>query len=377
MSSTAPFLPSTKPLTRPDPPGTCCPYVAPGCSWHAQVRPLTTPLGRNFPTETWSGRLHSVGPTARGSLSGCASAATQPSTPTTLCCRCCQTAPCVQRMARESSPSTCARAVEVGFVVEEPRRKSSPAHPCVIVIPADTSVTAATAPPYPSAPEAGAWYAQAPPPPQACRPHTVGFFVPLLHASTRRLHHQAEGAWEASRLRVLVHALQTTQQLAVADGRSLPPGEAHLLQSLHREALPAAHLAGRLHPCVSARGYPSVLPRPPASLVQSLDQLRQHAGGPAPPAPPNPGSPHASSSTSSSSSRSSSRQPAQFAAASPAPSPADEDALPVAASVARHPIGLRGRQLWDAFASLDAHDASAMLRQPCHMFRTCQRAAPT
>ena len=133
MSSTAPFLPSTKPRTRPQPPGTCCPYVAPGCSWHAQVRPLTTPLGRNFPTETWSGRLHSVGPTARGSLSGCASAATQPSTPTTLCCRCCQTAPCVQHVARESSPSTCARAVEVGFVVEEPRRKSSPAHPCVIV----------------------------------------------------------------------------------------------------------------------------------------------------------------------------------------------------------------------------------------------------
>ena len=68
--------------------------------------------------------------------------------------------------------------------------------------------------------------------------------------------------------------------------------------------------------------------------------------------------------------RRSSRQLAQFAAASPAPSPADEDALPVAASVARHPIGLRGRQLRDAFASLDAHDASAMLRQPCHMFRT-------
>ena len=91
---------------------------------------------------------------------------------------------------------------------------------------------------------------QAPPPPQACRPHTVGFFVPLLHASTRRLHHQAEGAWEASRFRVLVHALQTTQQLAVADGRSLPPGEAHLLQSLHGKP---CH-AGRLHPCVSARG---------------------------------------------------------------------------------------------------------------------------
>jgi len=92
------------------------------------------------------------------------------------------------------------------------------------------------------------------------------FFVPLLHASTQRLHHQVEGTWEASRFRApwqtgllglrhagpipptsLVRALQTTQQLAVADGR----GE--------------AHLPGRLHPSVSARGHPSILPRPPAS----------------------------------------------------------------------------------------------------------------
>ncbi|CAE7290268.1 unnamed protein product [Symbiodinium sp. CCMP2456] len=167
----------------------------------------------------------------------------------------------------------------------------------------------------------------------ACHSEHVSLPPPAVEHNTVSAQHQAtdDAAWE-------VDCSSFGRLVAVADGRSLRPGEAHLLQSLHREtlSLPTATFVHLVWACqrltlpggyIPASAQEAILQsslghQQASNLVQSLDHLRLHT------------------------------------ADSAAPRPPATDASPA-----------EGRQLREAFTGLDAYDACAVLRQPCHTFR--------
>ena len=278
---------------------------------------------------------------------------------------------------------------------------------------------------------ASSWSTRGPPPGHRSPPPYSWFFVPLLHAAARSLHPDAIQQWEAhpfyGRLwadalanlqlapavpvATLATAVQTLQDVYAREGRQLSAFEAALPAVLAAlvEGLPAgtlAHLNWVLPRVTDTNGYVPASAQeallenylgsgPATALTAALEEsLRTSPESPLPAqvTPPSPralspcsprcsdgsssGSDDSTSSTSSSGSSSSSSSLGAVAgnAASPAPaSPGDAQAPGTqspAPPPARSAAGLQGRQLSAALATLDAVDATAVLRQPCPLFRS-------
>ncbi|CAE7292329.1 unnamed protein product, partial [Symbiodinium pilosum] len=241
---------------------------------------------------------------------------------------------------------------------------------------------------------ASSWSTRGPPPGHRSPPPYSWFFVPLLHAAARSLHPDAIQQWEAhpfyGRLwadalanlqlapavpvATLATAVQTLQDVYAREGRQLSAFEAALPAVLAAlvEGLPAgtlAHLNWVLPRVTDTNGYVPASAQeallenylgsgPATALTAALEEsLRTSPESPLP-AQVTPPSPRAVAGN----------------AASPAPaSPGDAQAPGTqspAPPPARSAAGLQGRQLSAALATLDAVDATAVLRQPCPLFRS-------
>ena len=235
-------------------------------SWQTQPGRPTMMPGKSSLTGTCTGHRSTTGKPTLGSRSGLAFAATQRSTPLTLCFR-------HFRQTRTHVPDPWPSPPRVGFARGQPPKVlPCPGERIPVPAPPAAAVAAPRAPPA---------EAQGPPSSLAAvGPTHSWLFVPLLHAAVGRLTADAGQHW-ASHTSLgtvwrrslgalqaadpvpplsVVHVLHVLQQLASQEGRPVPVREAQLLLSLTSAAsvLPAptlVHLPWAWGQVVQPDGY--------------------------------------------------------------------------------------------------------------------------